>query len=34
MVVTFDNLTMNVAYHAYSIDGKTGENPAAVAPVP
>ena len=25
MVVTFDNLTMNVAYHAYSIDGKTGE---------
>lgn len=25
LVATFDNLTMNVAYHAYSIDGKTGE---------
>ena len=25
MVATFDNLTMNVAYHSYSVGGSTGE---------
>ena len=25
MVATFDNLTMNVAYHSYSVGGITGE---------